>query len=123
MGEEETMKKINFNINDGDSFYANEISITFGPVQFALDFKNISPRVDIRMQEDAKVFVMKHNVVLIDPFQAKQFVKVLEDALAKYELEFGTIEIPKAIKAAEEELKKLQSKSTVKTHDVPSYFG
>ena len=122
MGEDE-MKKINFNINDGEAFYTNEMSITFGPAQFAFDFKNISPRVDMRSQDGSKTFVLKHNVIIIEPFQIKQFAKVLNDAIARYEKEFGSIEIPEAIKKAEAELKKLQKQESSISHDVPSYFG
>lgn len=123
MAEEETMNKLNFAINDGDSFFANEMSITFGPAQFAFDFKNISPRVDMRNQDGSKTFVMKHNVILIEPFQIKQFAKVLSDAIARYEMEYGTIELPAPIKKAEQELQKLTKKQDVISHDVPSYFG
>lgn len=124
MAEEpaQDVKKINFNINDGDSFYSNEMSITFGPSQFAFDFKNMSPRVDIRSQDDTKIFVIKHNVVLIEPFQVKQFAQVLNQAIARYEKEYGSIEIPEAIKKAEKEMKKEQKENPI-SHDVPSYFG
>ena len=121
---EEQMNKLNFAINDGDSFFTNEMSITFGPAQFAFDFKNISPRVDMRNQDGSKTFVMKHNVVLIEPFQIKQFAKVLNDAIARYELEYGNIELPTPIKKAEQELQKAAKKQDAATsHDVPSYFG
>jgi uncharacterized protein YajQ (UPF0234 family) len=120
---EEEMKKINFAINDGEAFFTNEISITFGPAQFAFDFKNISPRVDMRNQDDSKTFVMKHNVVLVEPFQIKQFAKVLNDAIARYELEYGVIELPQAIKKAEQELQKMTKQESTTSHDVPSYFG
>lgn len=123
MAEEETMNKLNFAINDGDSFFANEMSITFGPAQFAFDFKNISPRVDMRNQDGSKTFVMKHNVILIEPFQIKQFAKVLNDAISRYEMEYGNIELPAPIKKAEQELQKLTKKQDAISHDVPSYFG
>ncbi len=123
MAEEETMNKLNFAINDGDSFFANEMSITFGPAQFAFDFKNISPRVDMRNQDGSKTFVMKHNVILIEPFQIKQFAKVLNDAISRYELEYGNIELPAPIRKAEQELQKLTKKQDAISHDVPSYFG
>ena len=121
---DEEMNKINFAINDGDAFYANEMSITFGPAQFAFDFKNISPRVDMRNQDGSKTFVLKHNVIIIEPFQIKQFSKVLNDAIARYETEFGQIELPNAIKKAESDLKKIQKQTTTgHSHDVPSYLG
>lgn len=123
MAEEETMNKLNFAINDGDSFFANEMSITFGPAQFAFDFKNISPRVDMRNQDGSKTFVLKHNVILIEPFQIKQFAKVLNDAISRYEMEYGAIELPAPIKRAEQELQKAVKKQDAISHDVPSYFG
>jgi len=122
MGEEE-MRKINFSINDGETFFTNEISITFGPAQFAFDFKNISPRVDMRNQDESKTFVMKHNVILVEPFQIKQFAKVLNDAIVRYEIEYGVIEMPPAIKKAEQELQKISKQENKESHDVPSYFG
>jgi hypothetical protein len=125
MAEEDmnTMNKLNFAINDGESFFTNEISITFGPAQFAFDFKNISPRVDMRNQDGSKTFVMKHNVVLIEPFQIKQFAKVLNDAIARYEMEYGKIELPTPIKKAEDQLQKATKQLDATSHDVPSYFG
>src|SRR3989339_634307 len=123
MAEEQQMNKLNFAINDGDVFFTNEISITFGPAQFAFDFKNISPRVDMRNQDGSKTFVMKHNVILIEPFQIKQFAKVLNDAIARYELEYGNIELPAPIKKAEQEIQKAANKQDTASHNVPSYFG
>jgi hypothetical protein len=101
------------------------MSITFGPAQFALDFKNISPRVDMRSQDGSKTFVLKHNVVIIEPYQIKQFSKVLAEAIARFEKEFGLIELPPAIKKAEEELKQMQKEQENQpiSHDVPSYLG
>jgi hypothetical protein len=113
------MEKINFVINDGDSFYANEISITFGPAQFSLDFKNISPRVDMRTQDGTKTFALKHNVVIIDPYQVKNFIKILNDAITRYEKDFGTIEMSKQLKAAEKKFK-LENRPS---KQVPTYFG
>ncbi|MFA5797303.1 MAG: DUF3467 domain-containing protein [Candidatus Woesearchaeota archaeon] len=120
--QQNQINKINFNITDGDSFYSNEMSITFVPTQFSFDFKNISPRVDMRSQDGSRNFVLKHNVVLIDPFQVKQFATVLNDALVRYEKEFGPIQIPAPIKKAELKAKHA-SKNVVTSHDVPSYFG
>jgi uncharacterized protein YajQ (UPF0234 family) len=113
------MEKINFVINDGDSFYTNEISITFGPAQFSFDFKNISPRVDMRAQDGSKTFALKHNVVILDPYQIKNFINILTDAVSKYEKEFGTIEMPKQLKMAEKKFK-LENKPN---KQIPTYFG
>ena len=113
------MEKINFVINDGDSFYANEISITFGPAQFSFDYKNISPRVDMRAQDGTKTFALKHNVIIVDPYQIKNFISILNDALNRYEKEFGAIEVPKQLKNAEKRFK-LENRPS---KQIPSYFG
>ncbi len=117
--------KMNFVINDGDSFYANETSLTFGPAQFAFDFKNISPRIDVRNQNDSKTFVIKHNVVIIEPFQIKSLAKILNDSIARFEKEYGTIETPKAIAKERKKIKALPSPAGKKkvVQDVPTYFG
>ena len=116
-------QKLNFVINDGDSFYANETSITFGPAQFSLDFKNISPRVDMRGQDGTKTFALKHNVVLMEPFQAKNFIKILNDSISRYEKDFGAIDTPKQLKAAEKKFKLENKKSKKDIPSVPTYFG
>jgi len=113
-------EKINFVINDGDTFNANEISISFGPSQFSLDFKNISPRIDVRSQDGTKTFALKHNVIVLEPYQAKNFVKMLNDILSRYEKEFGAITISKQLKSANKKLK-LEKKPI--ENNVPSYFG
>ena len=110
-------KNINFNIKDGDAFYAHEMSINFNPMQFIFDFKCITPRIDIR-SKDSNVISITHNVILIDPYQAKQLHKVLGDAIKKYEKEFSKIEKPKQLAVAEKKQGKVDSK---KDH-VP-YFG
>jgi len=113
-------EKINFVINDGDSFSANEISISYGPAQFSLDFKNISPRIDVRSQDGTKTFSLKHNVIIIDPSQAKNFASMLNDVLSRYEKQFGKIAEPKQLKNSKKAKPLLENKSA---RQIPSYFG
>ena len=119
MAEEQ---RINLNIADGDSFFAHETSINFNPTQFVLDFKNVSPRIDARAQEAATI-VLKHNVVLLEPYHTKQFYELLGKALSKFESEFGTIEQPKAVKEFEKKHKKMLQKSKDMKTSSPTYFG
>ena len=56
-------KKINFNINDGDDFFAHEMSINFNPMQFIFDFRSVTPRIDVRSR-DSSVISIKHNVAV-----------------------------------------------------------
>ena len=118
---EKQEKQINLNINDGDSFFANEISINFNPSNFFLDFKNISPRIDPRNQNGA-TFSLKHNVILLDLYTFKQSVSLMKETLDRYEKEFGKIEKPKIIEKLEKEQKK--SEMTMKKGgSIPAYLG
>lgn len=116
-------EKINININEGDAFYAHELSINFNPLQFVFDFKSVTPRVDPRSKNRASI-VLKHNVILVDPYHAKKTYELLGNVLKKYEKEFGRIEKPKPLQAAEKknkkEAKKLSSKEKI---EAPSYIS
>ena len=114
-------EKINLNINEGDAFYAHELSINFNPLQFVFDFKSVTPRVDPRSRDRASI-VMKHNVVLVDPYHAKRVHSLLGDVLKKYEKEFGNIEKPKSLQLAEKKNKKQKNKSKEKIV-APSYIS
>jgi len=112
--------KINFNIDDGDDFFAHEVTINFNPTQFVMDFKSITPRSDPRVQQGPQIR-LKHNVVLLDAYHAKKFHELMETVLQRYEKEFGKIDKPASIKAAE---KKSMSRAKKKDKStVPSYFG
>ena len=116
-------EKINMNINEGDAFYAHELSINFNPLQFVFDFKSVTTRVDPRSRNRASI-VLKHNVILTDPYHAKRVYGLLGEVIKKYEKEFGRIEKPKALQVVEKkskkEAKKTKSKENIET---PSYIS
>jgi len=116
-------KQINMNISDGMEFFAHELSINFNPMQFMLDFKCITPRNDVRSKENP-FLSMKHNLVLVDPYHAKKIHELLGATLARYEEQFGKIDVPKAVKKWKKDNKKKQKgkKASTKT-SVPSYLG
>ena len=114
-------RKVNFSINDGDVFYAHELSINFNPTQFVFDFKSVTPRVDPRARSGA-IISIKHNVVLVDPFHAKRVLSFLTKRIEDYEREFGKIEKPKSIDKFEKKHKKEMNAKEQKD-EVPSYFG
>ena len=60
---------ININIQDGEPIFAHEMSVNFTPTQFVLDFKCITPRNDPRSKTRAS-FLLKHSVVMVDPWHA-----------------------------------------------------
>ena len=111
-------KKINFNINDGEEFFAHEVTVNFNPTQFVLDFKCITPRSDPRLAQ-GPLINLRHNTVMLDIFHAKKFHELLGTVIKRYEKEFGKIQKPKAIEAAE----KLKQTAVKDKSTVPSYFG
>lgn len=107
-------KPMQFSIEDGPTFYADEISVLNNESRIFLDFKNSSPRIDVRSNESLPIAI-KHDMVVMDPGLAKVFSKLLQDHIKKYEKEYGKIKEPKT------------AKSPVKTSrakdDKPGYFG
>jgi len=121
----EQLKKINLGIQDGNEFFAHELSVNFNPTQFIFDFRCVTPRSDPR-SKDAPFISIKHNVVLAEPYHAKRILEVLGNVVKQYEEQFGKIEKPKALKALEKKAKKTakennNKKSTKET--IPSYLG
>ena len=112
-------EKVNMNIVEGQEMFAHEVSINFNPTQIIFDFKSITPRIDPRSQKKASL-VMRHNVVLMDPFSVKRFNEMLSKALDRFEKDFGKIEKPKALKKLEKQRK---DKKEPKEEAAPTYFG
>ncbi|HLC46163.1 MAG TPA: DUF3467 domain-containing protein [Candidatus Nanoarchaeia archaeon] len=107
-------KNVNMTITDGEAFFAHELSVNFNPMQFILDFKCVTPRVDPRSKESI-VLNMKHNVIMVDPFHAKRIATLLGDMVKRYEKDFGKIERPKALERFEKNAQKAQPASTVES--------
>lgn len=118
-------QKINVSISDGEAQFAHEMSLNFNPTQFIFDFKTVTPRIDVRSQEGACIAI-KHNVVLVEPYHAKQIYTLLGKVISKYEEEFGIAQKPKAVEIAEAKQRTLQSKLPKKeseTSTIPTYLG
>jgi hypothetical protein len=116
----EEKKQINMGIENGEDFFAHEMSVNFSPTQFIFDFRCVTPRIDPRTRE-APFISLKHNVVLVDPFHAKRILEVLTKTIGDYEKQFGKIEMPKALEKHEKTVKKAQKEDSKET--MPSYFG
>ena len=113
------MEQVNIDVNPGNEFFADDVGVIHNPVRVILDFKSITPRID-RPNQAPRV-IMKHNLVMMDPFVAKDFLKILTENLKKYEEKFGKIEKPKSlIKAEKDSKKKKKSKQLPPKAD---YFG
>ena len=90
-------KKVKFDIDNGQVFFADEAGIIHNPLKIMFDFRSITPRVDVRNQ-DFQPLVLKHNVVMMDPFTAKNFIEAARQNMANYEKQFGKINKPEALK-------------------------
>ncbi|MBI4450573.1 DUF3467 domain-containing protein [Candidatus Woesearchaeota archaeon] len=113
-------EQLNLNIVDGDAFFAHELSVNFTPLQFTLDFKSITPRTDPRSKTKPS-FVLKHNVIISEPWHLKQITDLLQNMLKRYEQEYGPIKKPAALVKAEKKQKSLPKKQS--KSDLPTYFG
>lgn len=110
-------KRISFQIDDGDTFFADEVSITNNPIKFILDFKNSAPRIDVRADQGSIPIKVAHNTVVMDSWLAKRFHELLGEHIDKYEKEFGKVKVPKQV----EQAKKQGHVSSTPTK--PGYFG
>ncbi len=111
---------VNININEGEPFFAHEVTVNFTPTQLTMDFKCITPRSDPRSKKPS--FQLKHNVIMLEPWHAKTLLNVLSSVIQKYEQDFGKIVKPKALEKAEKKQKEMMKKAE-QTTDVPTYMG
>jgi len=110
-------KEAKINIIDGDAFFADEISVSHNPLKFVIDFKNITPRHDMR-SASYQPLVLKHTVIMMDVHTAKNLLSSLSMNIDKYEKQFGKIERPKVLDKIPKSMK-----SKFKPDEVPIYFG
>jgi hypothetical protein len=113
-------RKVKFEIDNGQAFLADEIGIIHNPLRIILDFRSVTPRIDVRNNE-FQPLVLKHNVILMDPYMAKSFSDMLKQNLANYEKQFGKITKPDALKRLEKKAKK--EVKGQKEEKAPNYLG
>ncbi|MBW2963925.1 DUF3467 domain-containing protein [Candidatus Woesearchaeota archaeon] len=116
-------KNMNISVNEGAAFYCHELSVNYNPLQFTIDFKEITPRVDPRSKQ-GPIMNIRHNVVMLDPWHAKQMLGLLNKVVSDFERDFGEIKRPKVLDMMEKKMKKKgDAKKDEKTTTAPSYFG
>jgi len=113
-------KKVKFDIENGQAFFADEAGVIHNPMRIILDFRSITPRIDVRNQE-YQPLVLRHNVVMMDPYTAKSLLEALKKNIQGYENQFGKITKPEPIKVMEKKKGKKSTKATDKK--APNYFG
>ncbi|MBU0757183.1 MAG: DUF3467 domain-containing protein [Nanoarchaeota archaeon] len=114
-------REVKIDIDNGVSFFADEAGVMHNPLKFILDFRSITPRIDIRNKK-FQPLVLRHNVITMDVYTAKYFAKALNDNIKGYEKKYGKINKPDALLAMEKESKKNNKKSKTKK-DTPTYLG
>ncbi len=115
MAEEQ---EVRVDVVNGDEFFADEVSVSHSPIRFVIDFKSMTPRMDL--PDHPPRMVIKHNLVLLDPYFAKDVLNVLKDNIEKYEKKFGEVRKPEALNKHEGEVRKAGKKPKASKQD---YFG
>ena len=110
-------QQINVEVQNGQDFYADQVSVSHNPLKFILDFTRTTPRIDGNATSQPRL-VMSHSVLLLDPYLAAEFIEVMKDNIAKYEKRYGKITKPGPLKKVEEEAKKTGKKEVRQ-----EYFG
>lgn len=109
--------QINVEMQNGTEFFADQVSVSHNPLRFVIDFTRTAPRIDGSSTSQLRL-VMSHNVILMDPYLALEFINVLKENIARYEKRHGKITKPAALRKLEEEAKK-----TGKKEARQEYFG
>jgi hypothetical protein len=117
---EDNSKKVKFDIDNGQSFFADEVGVMHNPLKVIVDYRSITPRIDMRNQE-FQPLVLRHNVVVMDPWTAKTFLDILKENIGNYEKTFGKITKPEALKRIEKKAKKNTKDAPVEK--APNYLG
>ncbi len=104
---------------DAQGFYSNQQTVAHQPDKFIFDFKSAYPQFT---PENRATMVINHRVVLLDPYSAKEFLKVLRDNLDRYEKQFGEIKKPAQLEKAEKQAT-VQLKQAATSSQKPSYMG
>ncbi|MBN2459708.1 DUF3467 domain-containing protein [Candidatus Woesearchaeota archaeon] len=110
-------------INNVDNFpfFSNTQTIAHQPDKVIIDFKNIHPQFT---PDNKPVQVCVHRLVLMEPYVAKEFMKILKENIDKYEQKFGKIKKPAPMaKAAKEAKKQSKKQASQVVADRPHYMG
>ena len=90
---------VNTDVNYGVDFFAEQVSVSHSPVRFVINFVRNTPRIDV-VTRTTKM-LKSYDVVMLDPYLAKEFVSVLSDNINKYEKKFGVIKKPEPLQKFE----------------------
>ena len=57
-------KQVNFEISNGDSFFADEVTIVHNPTKLIFDFKSVTPRFYVRNNEAQPITIKDRKSVV-----------------------------------------------------------
>lgn len=120
MEEQKQPMQVSVRIRDGEQFFSNESSINFNPNEIVIDFRCITHTHDVA---DRRGLVLRHNMIILNPLHAKNFLGMLSKVVKDYEARFGEIKKSEALKKAESMLKKEEKKKSERKEEVGTYFG
>ena len=103
----EEKKKVSLDIDQKrEGFYANNVAIFNNPTEFVLDFTQVTPRINLVEDKQIITYVVKHNPIILEPKQAKNFLNLLKENISRYESKFGKIKLPEGKRQKEERIAK-----------------
>lgn len=103
---------------DNNPILSDHQTISHAPDKFLIDFKGINPQFT---PDNQPTMIINHKLVLLEPYIAKEFLKILQENIQKFEEKYGEIKIPESIKTAQKEV--IPSKENITTSEKPSYMG
>jgi len=116
MDQPEGQSQVNIEVQNGTEFFADQVSVSHNPLRFVIDYTRTAPRIDGNSTSNPRL-IMSHNVILIDPYLAIDFMNVLKENIERYEKRYGKITRPAPLKKAEDEAKKSKKEAR------QEYFG
>lgn len=115
---------ISVNISDGETIFVNEFSISHFPTQFFIDFRTVSPRLDLAPNKVMQRRHVRHTVLVLEPYMMKELLGSVEKNIKKYEETFGKLKEPEALKKAKKMAKNREKNEHIEpVTGKPAYFG
>ena len=99
-------------IFDKKPFYSNQQSVSHTFDKFIIDFKNITPQIEL---EGIMNTIVNHKAVILDVYIMKELFSIMNDNIKTYENTFGKID--------DKKIKEKLNKFKEKTKDKENYIG
>ncbi|MCD6367530.1 MAG: DUF3467 domain-containing protein [Candidatus Aenigmarchaeota archaeon] len=86
-------KSVQVNVDSGGpAFFSDSATIFHNQRNFIFDFQQSTPRFTRLSDKDSQQSIyIRHNAIVMDPIMAKEFLRILQENISKYERKFGEI--------------------------------